>query len=215
MTRDRQRDRAAARAGVGDAHDAAGVGVLADRGQRGLDERLGLRARDQRAGADLEGQPVELAAAEDVGERLARHATPQQRIEAGARLGRRPLAARRDHLRAAQPCRLAVEQVGFQPPLVEALRGPDRDQPARRLQQQRADGASGVVLLIPLLRPPAERHRGARQARRGCCCCRRSRDCSSIATASISASISPSRMRGRPCLVSRTRWSVTRSSGKL
>ncbi len=72
MARDREGDRARARAGVGDAHEAARVGVLVDRGERSLDEGLRLRAGYEAAQTDLERQSVELAPPEDVRERFVR-----------------------------------------------------------------------------------------------------------------------------------------------
>ena len=109
VARDGERNGAAARAGVGDAHEAARIGVRADRRQRRLHQRLRLRARDERAGADLERQAIELATPEDVRERLVLAAALQQRLERREMLGGGRLARRGDDLHARQPGCLAVQ----------------------------------------------------------------------------------------------------------
>ena len=73
--------------------------------QRQLDQQLGLRARDQHPAVDLQLDPPEAAAADDVGDRLAPqpppHHLPEQprrgRLQRGVAVGdqRRPVPARR------------------------------------------------------------------------------------------------------------------------
>ena len=70
----------AARAEVGDANRGRRIGLQVE---RGFDDELGLRPRNQHVGRDLERQSPELAMAGDVGQRLARGATCDDRVVAG------------------------------------------------------------------------------------------------------------------------------------
>ena len=61
--------------------------------ERGFDDQLGFGPRNEHGGRDLERQPPELAAAGDVGERLARGAAGDERVVLAREAGRRRLAA--------------------------------------------------------------------------------------------------------------------------
>ena len=72
---DRQRDRAAARAEIGDAD-----GVFArEMREREFDEEFGFRARNERIGRDLEFETPEALATGEIGERFAGDAAREQR----------------------------------------------------------------------------------------------------------------------------------------
>ena len=60
-----------------------GASIAGDRGERALDDDLGLGPRDERAGVGLQRQTAEAPVAEDVGERLALAAALDQRAHGG------------------------------------------------------------------------------------------------------------------------------------
>ena len=57
--------------------------TLGERRQCRLDQRLGIRARDQRSGGNPEIQAPEFAVADDEGQRFARDPAVQQDVVAG------------------------------------------------------------------------------------------------------------------------------------
>ena len=116
-----------------------------DGGQRRLHQRFGLGARDERAGTDLERQPVELAAPEDVRERLVLAAALQQRLERREMLGGGRLARRGDDLHARQPGCLAVQQLGLEARFVEVAGGVGREQLVGRRVQPLAERGDGLA----------------------------------------------------------------------
>ena len=143
---ERQRDRSRARPHV----DHAGTGRQA---QRGLDEVLGLRPRDQHAAVDVQLDVPEPLDAEDVGDRLTL-APAAREVHERARLGARQLAPRvGDQRRAVDAERRREQDLGVEPRRVAARRG-DRDERgverlADRGRRERAPASNARLLLQP------------------------------------------------------------------
>ena len=109
----RQRQRNGAAAGAQIEHAAARIGR--QQGQRPVDQRLGVVARVEHAGIDLQLQPIERLAACEIGHRLAGQAARGQLVQAcvggtrqrvvvvrqqpGARVGGLPKDVQQQHLR--------------------------------------------------------------------------------------------------------------------
>ena len=113
-------------------HRSRTVHVAARSGRsfaRDLDHRLGVGARHEHAGIDVQRQPPELVIAEQIGDRLAREAPLDQRAIAGELgLGERLIEAGIElHPRALQDVReqqLGLETRGADPRFGEALGRP-------------------------------------------------------------------------------------------
>ena len=159
-----------------------------------LDEMLRLRPRDEHPPVDREEAAVELALAEDVGDRLAAQTTLEQRLEAldGRRL--QHVLGMGQHVRLVATQDPGHEQLGLAPG------GPERGrrQPPAGVGQQPA-GCRGRGH-APAQPAAAARIRSASKW---------------AASGSMSGSSSPSRIAGNWCTVSPTRWSVTLFCGKL
>jgi hypothetical protein len=118
---DRKRDRARADADV----QNTWLDEVVEEGQAALDDDLGLGPRDQGTFVHRQKQPAKAPLAEDVGERLAMDAAPDELVQSLAFVGR-DRAVRRVELGARHP-----EHVGDQDLGVDAGRGDSRGaQPA-------------------------------------------------------------------------------------
>lgn len=84
------------------------------RGDRQLDQRFGLRARDQHVRRHVESSVVERALAEDVGHRLTGGAAFDQRGEAGLLRGGQFAFRMRDDMRAARVEHMRHQQLRVQ-----------------------------------------------------------------------------------------------------
>lgn len=124
MTGDGNRDSATTGANVSDAHEPLVARVLADRIERGFDERFGLWTGDECARADLEGEAVELSLAKDVGERFVGEATDQQPLEDLKCRGIARSAAGSDHMDTIEVSGEAVEQLHLKPCFIEVFGAP-------------------------------------------------------------------------------------------
>ena len=180
---ERQRHRAAARAGVVHAR------ALGQR-EPDLDEQLGLRARDEHARVDHQVDVAKALGAEQVGDRLAPHAAAPDEVLEGAHRG--PSTGRSGSMNSAArstPSAWASSSCASRSGRVGPRCG-DRD--ARRIERV-ADRRAG---------------RGAHAA----ACASRRRRFSSASSAAVNSSRSPSSTWSRLCAVSLMRWSVTRRS---
>ena len=110
----RQRDREAAAAGA-DVDDRAHAGAVPAALADGLDDELGLGARDEHVGGDVEVESPELAMAGDERDRLARGAPLDERREAHADVGRHRIAAVGDEPRAIPAERVPRQHFGVDP----------------------------------------------------------------------------------------------------
>ena len=114
---DRERDRARSRADV----DHRGSVDAGDRGERPLDERLGLRPRHERASVGPEREAPEAPLAEDVGERLAAAAPLDERSRRCSLGLVQRLVEARVELEPGQAERLGEDQLGVEPRSVDSL----------------------------------------------------------------------------------------------
>ena len=136
---------------------------LAEEGEAALDDDLRLGPGDQRPVVHLQEEPTEAPLAEDVGERLAPEAPPDELVQPlGLEGGHR--AARRVELGAREPEHVRDENLG-----VDARRGHSRcAEPAFDL----VDGIQGHHTLFAadshvFLTPPLSREPAAAPRRRG------------------------------------------------
>lgn len=95
--------------------------MVADRGESGLDEGLGLGSGDECSVTDFEGEPVELTLTEDVGERLVREPTLEQGLEGFDGLGGGWVAAGGDDVDAVEVGGAAVEEFDLEVGFVEVV----------------------------------------------------------------------------------------------
>ena len=103
----RQRDREAAAAGA-DVGDVERDAAIREAFERGLDDQLGLRTRNQHGRRHLEAEAPELLPARDVGERFARRPAGDERLVLRAEAGRFVVVGRRPEaagVPAEQPLR--------------------------------------------------------------------------------------------------------------
>ena len=176
---------------------AAGADVDHARGlrqpQRRLDQRLGLRARDEHAPVDVEVEVAKALDARDVGHRLAAHRAPAHGVledAHGRALHRRPTVD--EQLEAVDAQRVGEQHLGVQARRVDPG-GPERDhRGVERLAHRRAD-------------------HGATQWGAAAWTSSRRRF-SSAESPAVSSSSSPSSTASRLWTVSLMRWSVTRRS---
>ena len=156
--------------------------------QRSLNEQLGLRARDQDAPIDFQLDVAECLTPEDVGNGLAGAAAAD--ALADHTRGRRRDRARRvgDDVGARHAERVRNQELRVQARRVAACR------------RQRIDGSAERVANVQLAPTEAASSR---------------RRFSSASSAAVNSSSSPAMIAGSPFFVTLTRWSVTRSWGKL
>ena len=110
LARQRQAQGAAARPHVHDAHEPARRDAL----QHVVDDQLGLGPRDEDVGIDEEVAAVELARSDDVGDRFARGAAGDHRVEGREELGRGGLVGARDPGGAIPAQDVAREHLGVE-----------------------------------------------------------------------------------------------------
>ena len=178
-----ERDRAAAGADVDDARP------LRQPLDRRLDERLGLRPRDQHARVDVQLEVAEALHAGDVGDGLA--LAPR----AGARrpgTRARPAPSTRASRSATQPRAIGPERVREQHLGVQ--RGVSTPAAVSATTAESSASRTGVPVMAPQACDSSRRRR------------------SSSVSAAVKGSSSPSRTCSRLCSVSLMRWSVTRRS---
>ncbi len=111
-----RREQKAAGAGA-EVNDAGGRCAVGEGGERGLDQGLRFRARDQRGGGDGEVQAPELAPAEQVGERFVGGAAGNQGLVAG-RIGEGVRIAQQGGDRDTQG--VGQQQASLQPRVLDA-----------------------------------------------------------------------------------------------
>ena len=114
---DREGDRTRSRA---DVDHRRGVDS-SDRGQRPLDERLGLRPRHERASVGPEHEAPEAPLAQDVGERLAAAAPLDERSRRCSLGLVQRLVEARVELEAGQAERVGKDQLGVEPRSADSL----------------------------------------------------------------------------------------------
>ena len=193
---------------VGDGEgDRAGAGADVEHpigpqlAQRHFDQQLGLRPRDQDTPVDLELDPAEAAAAEDVSDRLPPQALPDQFLGSGAP---RPGAARRLACSPAGPGRSRFASPSSSSASRRGVSTSQRAAPRPSTAAARASSTLG-------------RGRGHLQlaGSAGSAAASRRRCFSSAERASVNSPRAPPRTLSRLCEVSLIRWSVTLPWGKL
>ncbi len=161
------------------------LGPAVDDGQGLLDEELGLGSGDRGDGRDLKLKSVELLAADDVGGGLTLEAAVEQSAVGGIGVGRELVGQSLVELGAVEAEDVAEEDLRLEGRFVDA-----------RL----CEAGGGLAKGLAQGQARVSRRRWA---------------WSWVERASRISSISPSRMAGRLWKFVRTRWSVTRSWGKL
>jgi hypothetical protein len=157
VTADERRRGALAAEGDGDAA-AAGAeverpqrhGAIAGAGEGDVDESLRVGARDEDAAVDVEGAPVELALAEDVGDRLARAAAAHHLAHPGQLVGREGSLRVDDELDARRAERARQEHLRVEARALDAARAEVVHRPA----EERLDGPEGRGLIGHARRRP-------------------------------------------------------------
>ncbi len=184
---ERQRDRPRARADVGHARAARQV-------ERGLDDVLGLRARDEHARVDGQVDGAEALAAEQVGDGLALAAARGQVHERARLVGLEPALGIDDQRGAVDPQHVREQQLGVEPRRLAAGRAQSDDGGVERVADARARE-----------QPPGHQAEAASSRARFSASC----------SAAVCSSSSPPSTCSRLWTVSLERWSVTRPCGKL
>ena len=162
--------------------------------ERGLDDVLGLRARDEHARVDRQLDRPEALAADEVGDRLALAPARREVHERARLVGVEPALGIGDQRGPVHAEDVREQQLGVEPRRV-AARGGERDQ----------GGVERVADARAREQPP--RHQAEAASSRA----RFSASCS----AAVCSSSSPPSTCSRLWTVSLERWSVTRPCGKL